>query len=149
MSRSSVVEWLSEAVGRATRSAKYCVSGCMPIVDPGLEVEGLGPMAIPLKRGKGKELVARGRVAPYGKGAQTLVNTDVRNAFEFDPADFRLSDAWSAAVAGVAQLVAERLGLPAERIEPQLYKLLVYEKGGFFLPHRDSEKHDGMVWRAC
>lgn len=22
---------------------------------------------------------------------------------------------------------------------------LVYEKGGFFLPHRDSEKHDGMV----
>src|SRR5262249_34410445 len=24
-------------------------------------------------------------------------------------------------------------------------KLLVYEKGGFFLPHRDSEKHDRMV----
>lgn len=26
-----------------------------------------------------------------------------------------------------------------------LYKLLVYEKGGFFLPHRDGEKLDRMV----
>jgi len=25
------------------------------------------------------------------------------------------------------------------------YKLLVYEKGGFFLPHRDGEKLDAMV----
>ena len=40
---------------------------------------------------------------------------------------------------------AEQLGLPAERLEARLYKLLVYEKGGFFLPHRDSEKHDRMV----
>ena len=30
-------------------------------------------------------------------------------------------------------------------MEARLYKLLVYEKGGFFLPHRDSEKDDGMV----
>ena len=41
--------------------------------------------------------------------------------------------------------VAEQLGLPAEQLEARLYKLLVYEKGGFFLPHRDSEKHDRMV----
>lgn len=35
--------------------------------------------------------------------------------------------------------------MPGERIEAQLYKLLLYEKGGFFLPHRDGEKQDGMV----
>ena len=27
----------------------------------------------------------------------------------------------------------------------QLYKMLIYEEGCFFLPHRDSEKQDGMV----
>ncbi len=41
--------------------------------------------------------------------------------------------------------VAEQLGLQADQLEARIYKLLVYEKGGFFLPHRDSEKHDRMV----
>jgi len=57
----------------------------------------------------------------------------------------RLSDAWDRAIAAVLPSVAAALGLPAEQLEARLYKLLVYEKGGFFLPHRDSEKHDRMV----
>ena len=58
---------------------------------------------------------------------------------------FRLGGAWNAAIADAMRPVAEQLGLPAEQLEARLYKLLVYEKGGFFLPHRDSEKHDRMV----
>src|SRR5262249_24403427 len=54
---------------------------------------------------------------------------------------------WKAAVAGATPLAAQQLGLPAEQVEVRLYKLLVYEKGGSFLPHRDSEKNDGMVAR--
>ena len=92
-----------------------------------------------------KELVAHCRVAPYGKGTQTLVNKKVRNTFELDPKKFRLSDEWNAAIADATRPAAEQLGLPAEQLEARLYKLLVYEKGGFFLPHRDSEKHDRMV----
>jgi len=69
----------------------------------------------------------------------------VRNTLELDPNKFRLSQEWNSAVAGAAQLAARQLGLPAEQVEARLYKLLVYEKGGFFLPHRDSEKQDGMV----
>src|SRR5207248_6200897 len=80
-----------------------------------------------------------------GKGTQTLVNKKVRNTFELDPKRFRLSDAWQAAIAAATRAAAEQLGLPADQVEARLYKLLVYEKGGFFLPHRDSEKHDGMV----
>ena len=92
-----------------------------------------------------KELIASCRVAPYGKGTQTLVNTKVRNTFELDPEMFRLGEAWNTAIADAMRPVAEQLGLPAEQLEARLYKLLVYEKGGFFLPHRDSEKHDRMV----
>ena len=145
MEDSSTMEWLSEAIGQAGRSARFCVSGCLPAVDPGLEVDGLGRIQIPLKRGMAKQLIASCRVAPYGKGTQTLVNKKVRNTFELSPKKFRLGDEWNAAVASATQTAAERLGLPADRLEAKLYKLLVYEKGGFFLPHRDSEKQNRML----
>ncbi len=139
------IDSLSEAIAQATRSAKFCVSGCFADIDPGIEVDGLGAVRIPLKRGMAKELVAQCQTAPYGKGTQTLVDTKVRNTFELDPKKFRLSEEWNAAVAAAARVAAGELGLPAERVEARLYKLLVYEKGGFFLMHRDSEKHHGMV----
>jgi hypothetical protein len=145
MDNSSIVKWMSTAIGQATRSAKFCVVGCLPVVDPGIEVEGLGAITLPLKRTTAKDLVASCQVAAYGKGTQTLVNKQVRNTFELDPKKFRLSDAWNVAIADAMRPVAELLGLPAEQLEARLYKLLVYQKGGFFLPHRDSEKHDRMV----
>ena len=36
-------------------------------------------------------------------------------------------------------------GCPSGRLDARLYKLLVYETGGFFSPHRDTEKADGMI----
>src|SRR5437660_6389827 len=74
---STTLEWLSNAVGQATRSAKFCVAGCLPALDPGIEVEGMGRIKLPLKRTTAKELVAACQVAPYGKGTQTLVDTKV------------------------------------------------------------------------
>jgi hypothetical protein len=145
MSDSTTARRLSEAIGQATRSAKFCVAGCLPVVDPGIEVDGLGAIRLPLRPATAKKLVGLCQVAPYGKGTQTLVNRKVRNTLELDPQKFRLSQVWNSAVARAAPLAAEQLGLPAEQVEARLYKLLVYEKGGFFLPHRDSEKHDGMV----
>lgn len=139
------IERLATAIGEAARSAKFLVGGRLPAVDPGLVVEGLGRVPVPLKRGTARSLIATCRVAPYGKGTQTLVDTRVRKTFELDPRKFRLGDEWNSAIAERARLVAGSLGLPADRLEARLYKLLVYEKGGFFLRHRDSEKHDRMV----
>jgi hypothetical protein len=142
---STTIEWLARAISQARRSAKSCVVGCLPHVDPGVEIEGLGAVKLPLNRTTTKKLIAQGELAPYGKGTQTLVNKKVRNTFEIDPKRFRLSDAWNAVIADATRSVAEQLGLPSEQLEARLYKLLVYEKGGFFLPHRDSEKHNRMV----
>ncbi len=141
----SVVERLAAAIGQATRAAQFVVSGELPAVGLGLEVEGLGRVPVPLKRGAAKALIAACHVAPYGKGTETLIDERVRKTFELDPSKFRLDDAWNSAIADATRTVAESLGLPAARLEARLYKLLVYEKGGFFLPHRDSEKHDRMV----
>jgi hypothetical protein len=141
----SSVEWLAAAISQAMRSAKFVVAGRLPAVDPGLEVEGLGRVPVPLKRGIAKSLIAGCRVAPYGKGTETLVDTRVRKTSELDPQKFRLGAQWNSAIADATRTVAAPLGLPPDRLEARLYKLLVYEKGGFFLPHRDSEKHDRMV----
>ena len=146
MSTSTTARRLSEAIRQATKLAKFCVAGCLPAVDPGMTVDGLGPIKFPLKRGMAKQLIAHCRVAPYGKGTQTLVDKKVRNTFELDPAQFRLGQEWQSTVDRAARLAGEQLGLPAERIEARLYRLLVYDRGGgFFVPHRDSEKHEGMI----
>jgi hypothetical protein len=145
MRDSATVEWVSAAIGEAIKSAKFCVAGTLPDIDPGIEIEGLGAITFPLKRTRAKELVSTCQMAPYGKGTDTLVDTKVRNTFELDPKKFHLSDVWNSAIDNAMLHVAEQLGLPAEQLEARLYKLLVYEKGGFFLPHRDSEKHDRML----
>ena len=51
----STGEWLSKAIGQATRSAKFCVVGRLPVVDPGIEVDGLGAVQLPLKPKSAKE----------------------------------------------------------------------------------------------
>ena len=41
--------------------------------------------------------------------------------------------------------MAKDLGCPAGSLEAEPYKLMVYEPGGFFAAHRDTEKTDGMI----
>ena len=43
------------------------------------------------------------------------------------------------------ELVAAGLGLPVERLNAELYKLLIYRPRGFFAEHRDTEKVPGIV----
>jgi predicted 2-oxoglutarate/Fe(II)-dependent dioxygenase YbiX len=50
---------------------------------------------------------------------------------------------WDKTLAGIVGRVAERLGV-GEPITAELYKLLIYDKGGFFVSHRDTEKAPSM-----
>lgn len=96
------------------------MAGHLSAVDPGLEVEGLGRVPVPLKRGIAKSLIADCRVAPYGKGTETLVDTHVRKTFELDPQQFRLGAQWNSAIADATRTVADYLGLPADQLEARL-----------------------------
>ncbi len=118
----------------------------MPLVLPGLEVAGLGPVALPLTVNTAKELIGHGHQAPYGKGTKTVVDTKVRKVWELDPGQFELlNPEWPGCVDRITDAVREHLGLKEQILDAQLYKLLIYEKGGFFLPHKDGEKVDRMV----
>ena len=146
MNEKTLIYRLSEGVGRAARSANFCVSGTLPVADPGIDVDGIGRVKLPLKPAAAKKLAAACSPAPYGKGTRTLVNKKVRNSFELQPSQFIVTNPdWDDSIAAAIKSAADQLGLPADRVQSKLYKLLLYRPGGFFLPHRDSEKTNRMV----
>lgn len=142
----NIQDKLLEALGEIDRPGDICTSGDRPLVMPGLEVEGLGAVGLPLTKTQAKELIKLCRQAPYGKGTETVVDTDVRRVWELDPALFKLTNPkWDAFVAAIVEDVKQALGVGGQKLAAHLYKLLVYEEGSFFLPHRDGEKLDRMV----
>jgi hypothetical protein len=142
----TIREQLSEALSQIDRPGSFCASGSVPGVLPGLEVDGLGPIRLPLTASAAKELIKRCEQAPYGKGTQTLVDTSVRRVWRLGPDRFRLTNpGWKRFIGETVRQVQEKLGLESQKLESHLYDLLLYEPGSFFLSHRDGEKHNRMV----
>ena len=137
--------WMTTAIEQAGQSKMFCVGGTLPETNPGLAVAGVGPVPLPLKPTMAKRLIAAARIAPFGKGTETLVDTKVRKTFEIDASQIKLSAAWEKTIEEVVSQVATDLGLADQQLHAELYKLLLYERGGHFQRHRDSEKLDRMV----
>ena len=110
------IKWMTDLIEGASRTKKFCSSGSIPPMDPGLSVHGVGPVKLPLSPKQAKELIEVGRVAPFGKGTKTLVDTKVRKTFELDASQIELSDSWNAMIAGLATKVRADLGLESERL---------------------------------
>jgi hypothetical protein len=128
------------------RPGTFCVSGRLPAVLPGLEVTGLGSIALPLEKRQAAALRKQAHQAPYGKGTQTLVDTDVRRVWEIDAEQVVLANPeWVNVVEQAVGAAQSALGLEKQKLDAHLYKLLLYEPGSFFLAHRDGEKLDRMV----
>ncbi len=137
---------LLEALAGVDRPVDFCTWGDRPLTLPGLEVPGLGPIGLPLTKSQARELIKVCRQAPFGKGTETVVDTSVRRSWTLEPDEFRLTNPkWGDLVAAIVNDVQEAMGLEGHKLSAELYELLLYEKGGFFLPHRDGEKLDRMV----
>jgi predicted 2-oxoglutarate/Fe(II)-dependent dioxygenase YbiX len=142
-----VPEKLLSILQTIDRPVTFCTSGPLPAMSPGLEVTGLGPIPLPLGKRHADALKKRARQAPYGKGIQTVVDTSVRNVWEIDAGKIAFGNSlWTTVVEAAVRAAQTQLGLKkSQALTPHLYKLLLYEAGSFFLPHRDGEKLDRMV----
>ena len=128
------------------RPGDYCTQGRLLVPMPRVEVEGARSLSFPVTEEQARTLTAVAERAPYGRGEQTLVDSSVRACWQIDAARVRVTGgAWRDTLAQVVGRAATGLGCPPEHTSAHLYKLLVYEPGGFFAPHRDTEKVDGMV----
>jgi predicted 2-oxoglutarate/Fe(II)-dependent dioxygenase YbiX len=113
--------------------------------DLSLEVEGFGRVAFPVTPAKARKLIGLGQQARFGRGEQTLTDSDVRDTWEIPKHLVRAQ--WDDAMLKVVlATMKEELGLPnGSVLTADLHSLLVYEPSQFFLAHQDSEKDDSMV----
>ncbi len=125
-------------------SSRFASSGALSPVLPGLEVKGVGPIGAPVSVEDAKRLIAKGKQAPYGRGAETILDLKVRMVWQIEPARCVLHNPeWDTHLTAMVEAVIGDFAIH-QTVSVELYKLLIYEKGGFFAPHRDSEKIKGM-----
>lgn len=122
----------------------FYATGKMEIFPPRIHVNKVGRVALPLLPMQIKQLIEASERAPYGKGYDTVVDTDVRRTWQIHADDVTIEGKyWKKNLADIVTQVKEKLGVDCQ-ISAELYKLLVYDKGSFFLSHRDTEKVEGM-----
>ena len=140
----SIATELAAVLRTVSRTGDFFVSGTTEIHAPRLEVDGIGLVAMPLLPMQAEQLVAVAERAPYGRGENTLVDMDVRRTWQINADRVRIGGKhWPQTLEAILARVAEGLGV-TEPIGAELYKLLIYDQGSFFVSHRDTEKVPGM-----
>jgi predicted 2-oxoglutarate/Fe(II)-dependent dioxygenase YbiX len=141
---SSVADELATLLSTVRRPGGFYASGTTEMFAPGLEVDGVGCVALPLLPIQVEQLVAVAQRAPFGRGEETVVDTEVRRTWQIGADRLRISSKrWAGTMEAILARVGDGLGV-AEPIVAELYKLLVYDQGSFFVSHRDTEKSPGM-----
>ena len=140
----SITTALAEELSTVQRPGDFYTAGTAEFLAPRLEVEGVGPIALPLLKVQAEQLIAIAERAPYGRGEETLVNTEVRRTWQIDADRIRIEGKhWARTLESIVERATEGLGV-AGPVEADLYKLLVYDAGSFFVSHRDTEKAPSM-----
>ncbi len=123
----------------------FSAFGKLDPVLPGLVIKEMGEVSLPLSENQAKEIIQKCEQAPFGRGEETLIDTSVRNVWQISPKALEFTNPqWNAAIEETCKKIAKQLGLSTCKVDFELYKLLVYAKGSFFLEHRDTEKASNM-----
>ena len=136
---------LEAVLSEVKQPGDFFVCGAMEIPMPRVEIGGAGTLSFPVPDGQIAALVREARRAPYGRGQETIVDTSVRNVWQIGAEKIKIEGkSWEANFENILAKAKAGLGCGDAIVTAELYKLLVYDCGGFFLPHRDTEKTDGM-----
>lgn len=139
--KAKILELLNEIKG----SGSFVSHQVMGFQFPGLEVDKVGEISYPINEKQAKTLIKKARKAPFGKGSKTIVDPNVRSAWEIDAADLKFTGiGWNGFLNKVLDRIKPDLGIEEYDITASMYKMLIYGEGDFFLPHKDSEKEKGM-----
>lgn len=136
---------LEALLSRVRQPGDFFVSGTVEMPMPRMEVEGAGVLSFPVPGAQIAAIVGKAERAPYGRGRDTIVDTSVRNVWQIAPGKIKIGGkSWAANFEAILSKVRAGLGCGDAMVSAELYKLLVYDRGGFFLAHRDTEKRAGM-----
>ncbi|EEY69711.1 uncharacterized protein PITG_06187 [Phytophthora infestans T30-4] len=140
---------ISEILASADEHAgEYSFGGLaqtLPVV-PGLFVNNVGSIPLPLAPDHAEKLIAKCAKSPFGHNMDTKMDESVRKSWQLEPDQVELRNPlWQIGMETLTETIATRLGYKGVPLNCVLYKLLVYGEGGHFLKHQDTEKEDGMI----
>jgi predicted 2-oxoglutarate/Fe(II)-dependent dioxygenase YbiX len=141
---SSIVIDLAKILPTIRRHGDFYATGTMEMFAPNLEIDGVGRISLPLLLVQAERLVAVATRAPYGRGEETVVDTNVRRTWQIDADRIHIGGRhWQQTLDSIVAKAAAGLGVTGS-VSAELYKLLIYDTGSFFVEHRDTEKAAGM-----
>ena len=110
-------------------------------VVPRIHVEGVGRLSWPIQGNQIELLKKNMEKAPFGKGSELVYDESVRKALQIDSSKITVDNSFDPLV----RKVATQLGLDKQvNVEARLHKLVLYEEGGTFDWHQDTEKSNEM-----
>ncbi|MFK8034413.1 MAG: hypothetical protein AB8B94_09745, partial [Hyphomicrobiales bacterium] len=144
MTQTTIKDFLSELKQLSTAESVPCIGGRSDLpTQPGLMVKGR-PISLPATQEDLNWLCEQGQQSPFGKGMDTLVDTDVRRSIEFEAHGIKLSNPqWSLSMDQLIKTIKADMGIDYP-VNAELFKLLVYQEDGHFKFHQDTEKALGM-----
>lgn len=135
---------LVTALSQVQRPGQFYATGKTELALPRITVDGVGILALPFLPQQLPALVAVAEQAPYGRGTETLVDTNVRKTWQIAADQVQITGKyWQNTLNNIVSQVTADLGVTGT-VDADLYKLLVYDEGSFFVNHRDTEKAEGM-----
>ena len=109
---SSITSELATVLATVRRPGDFFASGTIEFLAPQLEVEGVGPIALPFLSLQAKQLIEAAERAPFGRGEQTVVDTAVRRTWQIGPNQVRIQGrGWARTLAAILTRVCDGLGV--------------------------------------
>jgi hypothetical protein len=108
----SITEELAKILALVDRPGDFYAVGRTELLVPRIEVEGVGLIALPLLAAQAKRLIKVATRAPYGHGAETVVDTKVRRTWQIEASRITIGGKhWAQTLAGIVARAVEGLGV--------------------------------------
>jgi hypothetical protein len=133
---------ISRLLSAVDRPGDFYATGTVETATPAITVDRLR-LSFPVPDAQARALIELAEPAPYGRGGETLVDPAVRKVWQIAASRVAIGTRWQRTLGAIVAEAAHGLGAPGS-VRAELYKLLVYDRGSFFVEHRDTEKVDGM-----
>lgn len=117
------------------RPGSFAAGGKVQLPFPALQVNGIPEkIGLPINSFQVGKVVEKCSRAPFGRGEDTIVDTSVRCTWQLNPSQFSIGNrAWKKELMSLVSRVKTELGCDATQdVSCELYKMLLYEPGGFF-----------------
>jgi hypothetical protein len=105
---------IHQALSQITTNKSICAFGSLfpvGLIDPGLSVEGVGPLEFPIQRQQAEMLLGTNSFSPYRVGDELSTTTWIQRSAEIDISRLSFSDGWDMLLKEAVEKAKLQMGL--------------------------------------